>query len=80
MNSIDILRNDLISQFLAISDKKLLSTLQNTLKSSEAKNRNAKLSKEQVFMLQMSDADIAMGNVVLQSKLDKADLKWLKEL
>lgn len=75
MNSIDILRNDLISQILAISDKKLLSTLENTLKSSEAKNSNAKLSKEQVFMLQMSDADIAMGNVVLQSKLDKADLK-----
>ena len=75
MNSIDILRNDLITQILAISDKKLLSTLENTLKSSEAKNSNAKLSKEQVFMLQMSDADIAMGNVVLQSKLDKADLK-----
>ena len=75
MNSIDILRNDLITQILAISDKQLLSTLENTLKSSEAKNGNAKLSKEQVFMLQISDVDIAMGNVVLQSKLDKADLK-----
>ncbi len=38
-----------------------------------------KLSKEQVTLLKLSEKDIKKGKLISHSKLDKKDLKWLKE-
>ena len=37
------------------------------------------LSEEYTLLLQLSEIDIANGNVISQSEIDKSDLKWLKE-
>ncbi len=37
------------------------------------------LSEEYTLLLQLSEIDVANGNVISQSEIDKSDLKWLKE-
>ena len=39
-----------------------------------------KLTKEQIIMLKLSNKDIKEGKLISHSQLDKADLKWLKEM
>lgn len=50
-----------------------------SVESSSIDNGKTKLTKEQTLMLKFSDKDIKQGKFILQSELDKADLKWLKD-
>lgn len=39
-----------------------------------------KLSEEQILMHKLSDKDIESNRLISQDDIDKAGLKWLKEL
>jgi len=80
INSVDILRNNIIDKLLTISNKDYLSALYRLLNSSIVTKDTVKLTKEQILMLQLSDNDIKNSNYISQSQLDKSDLKWLKEM
>ncbi len=47
---------------------------------SAADSGKVKLTKAQIQILQLSDADIKNGKLISQEDVDKSDLKWLKEL
>jgi hypothetical protein len=80
MTTTDHIRNGIIEKLLTISNKEYLTALFQLVKSSSANDGNVKLTEEQVVMLNMSEKDIKRGKLISQAQLDKADLKWLKEL
>lgn len=80
MTATDHIRNGIIEKLLTISNKDYLSALFQLVQSSSADKDLVKLTEEQVVMLNLSEKDIKNGKLISQSKLDKADLKWLKEL
>ena len=77
MNSVDILRTNLIDKILTIKNTTVLEALDDILSSSQESTVN--LSNVQKKMLQLSEDDILSGNLISQDKLDKQDLKWLNE-
>jgi hypothetical protein len=79
MNKIDLLRDSIIDRLLAISNKDYLSALYQLVDKSVVESDCIELSEEYTLLLQMSEIDIASGNVISQSEIDKSDLKWLKE-
>ena len=80
MDTINVLRNDLIGKLLTISDKSYLVALNKLVQNSMLNEEKVSLTKEQELMLKMSDSDIVSGKIISQSQLDKSDLAWLKEL
>lgn len=80
MNALDTLRNDLIERILTINSKSYLSALSKILENSELNSKTISLTEEQKLMLALSDADIKNKKTISQAELNKADLKWLKEL
>jgi len=80
MTTTDQIRNGIIEKLLTISNKDYLTALFQLVKSSPIEKDTVKLSEEQIVMLKLSEKDIASGKLIPQSQLDKADLKWLKEL
>jgi hypothetical protein len=80
MTATDHIRNGIIEKLLTISNKDYLNALFQVVQSSSADKDIVKLTEEQVVMLNLSEKDIKDGKLISQSKLDKADLKWLKEL
>ncbi len=80
MTSTDHIRNEIIDNLLTISNKTYLTALNQIVKNSVVENQKVKLTEEQIVMLKLSDRDIFEGKIISQTDLDKADLKWLKEL
>jgi hypothetical protein len=80
MNASDAIRNNIIDKLLTISNKSYLAALKNLIESSGIDKGKVKLSKEQTIMLELSEVDIREGKMVSQNEIDKADLKWLKEM
>ena len=80
MTTTDQIRNGIIENLLTISNKDYLTALFQLVKSSSVDNSKVKLTEEQIVMLKLSDKDIKEGKLISHSQLDKADLKWLKEL
>ena len=80
MTATDHIRNGIIEKLLTISNKEYLNALFQVVQSSSVDKDIVKLTEEQVVMLNLSEKDIKDGKLISQSKLDKADLKWLKEL
>jgi hypothetical protein len=80
MTASDHIRNGIIEKLLTISNKDYLNALFQVVQSSSAEKDVVKLTEEQVVMLNLSERDIMDGKLISHSQLDKADLKWLKEL
>ena len=80
MTSTDHIRNGIIEKLLTISNKDYLTALFQLVKNSSAEKDVVKLTDEQIIMLNLSEKDIKNGKLISSSKLDKLDLKWLKEL
>ena len=80
MAAIDNLRNNIIDKLLTISNKDYLSALYQLIEKSSVDNNTAKLTKEQILMLQLSDTDIENNRLISQEQLDKNDLEWLNKL
>lgn len=78
MAQVDVIRNGIMDELLAISDKDYLMALLRLVDNSAVQHEKIKLTKEQKLMLEMSDADILNGRTITQSNLDKNDLEWLK--
>ncbi|MBK8685257.1 MAG: hypothetical protein IPN26_09810 [Bacteroidetes bacterium] len=79
MTAVDTLRNQIIGKLLTISDKSYLSAI-NTIVKEQSVTDIVELSEEQKIMLQMSEDDIENGRIILESELNKKDLKWLQEM
>lgn len=79
MTAVDTLRNQIIGKLLTISDKSYLSAI-NTIVKEQSVTDIVELSEEQKIMLQMSEDDIENGRFILESELNKKDLKWLQEM
>ncbi len=79
MTSTEILRNSIIDELLAISDKSFLQSLYKQLTETEWQQDKIELSESQTLMLNMSEDDIENNRVISQEDLDKLDLEWLKE-
>ena len=80
MTSTEILRNNIIDKLLTISDKDYLQKLYLHITESKWKEDKVELTESQILMMKMSEEDITQNRVISQEDLDKADLKWLKEL
>lgn len=80
MTAADHIRNGIIEKLFTISDKEYLTALFQLVKNSRTDEETIKLTEEQIVMLNMSEKDIKNGRLIPQAQLDKADLKWLKEL
>ena len=80
MNTVDILRNNIIDKLLTITNKDYLSALYQLVEVSNFEKDIVKLTDEQILMLQLSDKDIKNGKLISHTQLDKSDLQWLKEM
>jgi hypothetical protein len=78
MAQVDIIRNEIIDRLLSISDKNYLLAIRKIVENSVVESDSIKFTDEQKLMLEMSELDIKMGNVISQNDLDKSDLEWLK--
>jgi hypothetical protein len=78
MAQVDIIRNGIIDRLLSISDKNYLLAIRKIVENSVVESDSIKFTDEQKLMLEMSELDIKMGNVISQNDLDKSDLEWLK--
>lgn len=76
----DHIRNGIIEKLLTISNKDYLNAILKVVQNSSTDMDLVKLTEEQVVMLNLSERDLNDGKLITQSQLDKADLKWLKEL
>ncbi|MEX0813880.1 MAG: hypothetical protein WD048_16800 [Chitinophagales bacterium] len=79
MASINTLRNQLIDKILSIQNADFLKALDVLVDSKTDPNQKVKLSKSQIEMLKLSEADIKAGRLIDQDLMDKADLEWLSE-
>jgi hypothetical protein len=76
MTTLDSIKNRLIDKILAAQNEKFLEAIEKIFVTTQ-KEEIVKLYPEQNEMLLMSDADIAAGNVVSESELEKLDTQWL---
>ena len=76
MTTLDSIKNRLVDRLLAVQDEKFLEAVERIFVTAQ-KEEIVKLYPEQREMLMMSDADIAEGNVVSESELEKLDSKGL---
>ncbi len=76
MTTLDSIKNRLVDRILAVQDEKFLEAVERIFVTTQ-KEEIVKLYPEQREMLMMSDADIAEGNVVSESELEKLDSQWL---
>ncbi|MFA6946445.1 MAG: hypothetical protein WC220_11150 [Pedobacter sp.] len=65
---------------MTISNKDYLSALHQLVEKSSVDADIVKLSEEQILMHKLSDKDIESNRLISQDDIDKAGLKWLKEL
>jgi len=76
MTTLESIKNRLIDRILAVQDEKFLEAVERIFVTTQ-KEEIVKLYPEQREMLMMSDADIAEGNVVSESELEKLHCPWL---
>ena len=76
MTTLDSIKNRLVDRILAVQDEKFLEAVEKIFVTTQ-KEEIVKLYPEQNEMLLMSDVDIAAGNVVSESELEKLDSQWL---
>lgn len=79
MTDTDNIRNGIIDKLLTISNKEYLIALSKLVENSSTVKDKVNLTEEQIIMLKLSDHDIKQGKLISQTKLDRDDLKWLKE-
>ncbi len=76
MTTLESIKNRLVDRILAVQDEKFLEAVERIFVTTQ-KEEIVKLYPEQREMLMMSDADIAEGNVVSESELEKLDSQWM---
>lgn len=79
MATVDTLRNNLLDKLLTISNKDYLQALNQLIENSGVEDNTVALTEEQIFLLHLSDKDLAANKLITQEQLDKSDLQWPKE-
>ncbi|WP_428223887.1 hypothetical protein [Flavobacterium sp.] len=75
MNSLEILKNNLIDKILATQNEELLASIFGIFESSVVEGKIA-LTSEQIEMLTMSENDIQNNKIVDEEQLEKRDVRW----
>lgn len=73
------IKHRLIDKILSTNNDKVLSAIDQLLDSVEFQEEKVSLTKEQKWMLEMSETDLKNGETIAQEDLDKDDLAWLKD-
>ncbi len=73
------IKHRLIDKILSTNNDKVLSAIDQLLDSVELQKEKVSLTKEQKWMLEMSEKDLKNGETIAQENLDKDDLVWLKD-
>lgn len=76
MTSLEIIKNNLIEKILATKNEQILETLNQMLDSSN-ENDFVTFSQDQIEILNLSETDISLGNLISEADLNKRDSKWL---
>jgi hypothetical protein len=76
MNSLEIIKNNLIDNILATNNEELLKVVFSIFKVAKTENK-IRLTDEQEEMLMLGEKDIEYGNLVSAEELDKLDKEWL---
>lgn len=76
MDTLDQIKSRLIDQILLTRNQRLLSAIEELLKSTQDQEK-IDLKSEQIEMLLMSEKDIEKGNVISEAELNKSDSEWL---
>ena len=77
METIDNIRNKLINRILATENIELLNAIDGIFTSTNAEEAIVSLHPAQIKMLEMSEKDIANGDLISEEELDKMDDEWL---
>ena len=77
METVDQIRNSLISKIQTITNKDFLLALNNLISSSAIATVEMELNEEQELMLQMSEDDIHYGRLISQDDLKTKTKSWL---
>jgi hypothetical protein len=78
VETVDNIRNSLISKLLQIKDQDILSALDKLVTASSG-DAKIDLTAEQLEMLKMGNEDFENGKVISQSELFDRERKWLGE-
>jgi hypothetical protein len=76
MTALEIIKNNLIEKILATKNEQILETLNQMLDSSN-ENDFVTFSQDQIEILNFSETDISLGNLISEADLNKRDSKWL---
>jgi hypothetical protein len=76
MTALEIIKNNLIEKILATKNEQILETLNQMLDSSND-NDVVTFSQDQIEILNLSETDISLGNLISEADLNKLDSKWL---
>jgi archaellum component FlaF (FlaF/FlaG flagellin family) len=76
MTALEIIKNNLIEKILATKNEQILEILNQMLDSSN-ENDFVTFSQDQIEILNLSETDISLGNLISEADLNKRDSKWL---
>lgn len=77
MNSINLVRNQIIDKLFLISNKKYLDALHLIVEQSPEIVEKVQLTDSQIVMLKMSNEDYKAGRYITHEQLEKEDAEWL---
>lgn len=76
MTALEIIKSSLIEKILASKNEQILETLDQMLDSSN-ENDIVTFTQDQSEILNLSETDITLGNLISEADLNKRDAKWL---
>lgn len=76
MTALEIIKSKLIEKILATKNEQILETLNQMLDSSN-ENDFVTFTQDQIEILNLSETDISLGNLISEADLNKRDSKWL---
>lgn len=74
MTALEIIKNNLIEKILATKNEQILETLNQMLDSSN-ENDFVTFTQDQIEILNLSETDISLGNLISEADLNKRDSK-----
>ncbi|MDA3910501.1 MAG: hypothetical protein PF448_03985 [Bacteroidales bacterium] len=80
MATVEKIRKGLIEKILSIQNKDFLEALDKLISTSVSDTEPVYLTDEQKIMLEMSENDIANGELISQDAMDKRNMEWINAM
>lgn len=80
MATLEKIRKGLIEKILSIQNKDFLEALDKLISTSVSDAEPVNLTEEQKIMLEMSEDDIANGELISQAAMEKRNTEWLNAM